>query len=456
MNVLFLTPDAVGGTLVQRLLTIYMQFHEFDRPIINIGHVELGLEKYFCPSFNREILRAKGDTKNHQHQTLAQIRDTLESVDHYKIAKLPYYNILGRQDPADQQVPFYQYLNDNFFIISCRRENLFEHALSWGLNKITHSLNVYSTANKVQAFGQFYINPVKIDPLSLEQSLNSYRQYVTWCDTYFRVASFYVYEKHLPDIEKYILSLPIFHRQAKLRTWEDVYGQSLQNWNKCHFYRSDLGSLDSLTPLIADAVADTKPGLQIGKSTDHKQTQVWWSKFRDDYNTVKDESWPNVNTIDDWENLPISVRDECRHVHKITYWLDTIKIHAHDVAGKYGSNDLTTSTQHFTAVEDVTKYLPSSHQTFINSHIAKYQAAQQSIEKMVELNILPTPVPIKKQTLSEKSRIIANFDECMDVYNQWIARNPGIAHEVKKQDLEKQINQEREFWFENTLRDRLS
>ena len=35
MNVLILTPDAVGSTLLQRMLTIYMQFHDFNRPVIN-------------------------------------------------------------------------------------------------------------------------------------------------------------------------------------------------------------------------------------------------------------------------------------------------------------------------------------------------------------------------------------------------------------------------------------
>jgi hypothetical protein len=40
MNILILTPDAVGSTLLQRVLTMYMQFHEFDRPVINLH--ELG------------------------------------------------------------------------------------------------------------------------------------------------------------------------------------------------------------------------------------------------------------------------------------------------------------------------------------------------------------------------------------------------------------------------------
>ena len=42
MNVLVLTPDAVGSTLIQRLLTIYMQLNQFDRPVINLHELSKG------------------------------------------------------------------------------------------------------------------------------------------------------------------------------------------------------------------------------------------------------------------------------------------------------------------------------------------------------------------------------------------------------------------------------
>ena len=47
MNVLILTPDGVGSTLLQRVLTISMQLHEFDRPVINLHELTNGLEKYY-------------------------------------------------------------------------------------------------------------------------------------------------------------------------------------------------------------------------------------------------------------------------------------------------------------------------------------------------------------------------------------------------------------------------
>jgi hypothetical protein len=56
MNVLILTPDAVGSTLLQRMLTIYMQFHDFGRPVINLNELSNGLIKYYSPEFGRELV----------------------------------------------------------------------------------------------------------------------------------------------------------------------------------------------------------------------------------------------------------------------------------------------------------------------------------------------------------------------------------------------------------------
>jgi plasmid replication initiation protein len=56
MNVLILTPDAVGSTLLQRMLTIYMQFHQLGRPVINLHELTNGLAKYYSPEFNQELV----------------------------------------------------------------------------------------------------------------------------------------------------------------------------------------------------------------------------------------------------------------------------------------------------------------------------------------------------------------------------------------------------------------
>ena len=245
MNVLILTPDAVGSTLLQRLLTIYMQFHEFDQPVINLHELTNGILPYWNAEFNREML-GKPDTSTGQRgyfQTLEEVVDILESVTHYKTARVAAYHIRNRQDTIQQQLPFYNYLNENFFIISCRRQNVFEHGLSWALNKISTKLNVYSSEEKISTFLDMYKNPINVDTESMLSSLTNYRLYLKWCDDHFNVASYFQYDEHIPNIEKYILDLPIFAGQKKLNSWQDTFGQEFNDWNRCHFMMADIGIL---------------------------------------------------------------------------------------------------------------------------------------------------------------------------------------------------------------------
>jgi hypothetical protein len=203
MNVLILTPDAVGSTLLQRVITIYMQFHEYDKPVINLHELTNGIIKYYSQDFGREILgkpQGNYDPDNY-HQSLQEIQDLLKSADHYKVSRLAQY-------PVSEQIPFFQYLDDNFFVISCRRHNVFEHALSWGITKITKKLNVYSAQDKISTFFDLYRNRIELDTTALIASLDSYRDYLRWSDDNFSVGSYFYYDQHLENLERYILNLP--------------------------------------------------------------------------------------------------------------------------------------------------------------------------------------------------------------------------------------------------------
>jgi hypothetical protein len=242
MNVLILTPDAVGSTLLQRLITIYMQFHHYDRPVINLHELTNGLVKYHNAAFDQDVLGKKEGSWGY-YQSLEQVVELLSSVNHYKTSRLAHYHIQNRQDSIEQQIPFYQYLNDNFYIISCRRHNLFEHALSWCLNKITKKLNVYNANEKINSFFDLYKTGLDIDPNSLVQTLNAYKHYIKWCNDHFNIASYFYYEEHLLSIEKYILALPIFSQQQSLLTWKDNFDIDFGTWNRYHYVASDLGTL---------------------------------------------------------------------------------------------------------------------------------------------------------------------------------------------------------------------
>jgi hypothetical protein len=359
MNVLLLTPDAVGSTLLQRLITIYMQFHEFDQPVINLHELTNGIIKYYSPDFNREIL-GKPNRAGQEwgyFQSLREIVDMLSSVDHYKTSRLAEYHIKQRQDSIADQTPFYQYLNEKFFIISCRRRNLLEHALSWGLNKITKKLNVYSADEKISSFYDIYKNKVELDLEAFLGSLERYQSYLQWSENNFSISSYFYYEDHIDNIEKYILNLPVFSNQSQQITWKDKYNIDFSEWNLSHYYISNIGSLALDYPEQLSALTNS--------------------------GSVNDQAH---------ELLPIN------------------------------SKNLVTK-------------LPTDQQHHIKAYLKEYITAQNSIQKMTELGILVTPVPIKKQTFLEKKFMIKNFDQCVSVFNQWAEQNSTIAKPYESKDL---------------------
>ena len=442
MNVLLLTPDAVGGTLLHTLLSVYMQFHEFDRPVVSLNDLVLGVEKNWHTDFNREILRT------HAHyQPLDEIQQLVHSVDHYKVAKLTQYNIRRRKDSIAQQVEFYNYLNDNFFVIACRRDNVFEHSLSWALNKITNRLNVYSFNEKVSAFAHIYSDGVKIDPISLVRSLDDYKEFLQWCDDNFSVASYYRYEQNLHNIENYILDLPIFNGQSKKKSWQDVYDISFNDWNRYHYLSSDIGGLAMQD---SSAFKNLAAPHQVPSTREQinytKEKQEALEFFIADYRAVADQHWPQIHSLSDYENLPDRIKHECEHVHCITYHLDTIRLHINAEKSLYSSTNSITTVDSAPAYQKLSQAIQTRNQYFLDKHHSKYHVAAESISHMRDLGLLVKTIPVKKQTLAEKAFIVKNFNQCVDIYNEWASKNPSIGSVVTVDDLTQQSIQELESW----------
>jgi len=267
MNVLILTPDRVGSTLLQRLITVYMAAHEFDKPVINLHELSNGLMKYYSPTFNQEVLGKPNDNKKWRYyQSLSEIVELLNSTDHYKTSRLAHYHIKNRQDSMADQVLFYNYLNDNFFIISAQRDNLLEHALSWGINTHSKKLNVYTHQEKVETFQNIYRNRIMLDTQILIKYLNQYVEYLAWVDNHFTVSSYFKYDQHLSRIEDYILGLDIFSNQPKKKSWNDIFKLEFNDWNRCHYLVSDLSGISSQVadrPLLTFDAQPTEQNFQI-------------------------------------------------------------------------------------------------------------------------------------------------------------------------------------------------
>jgi hypothetical protein len=186
----------------------------------------------------------------------------------------------------------------------------------------------------------------------------SYVEYLAWCDQYFLVSNHFNYEQDVPNIERYILDLPVFASQPKKITWSDTYGQDFSDWNRCHYMGSDIGTL---------ALSNNRAPLQL------------------------------------------------------TY-------------------------EPLTASQQLIEHLPAAHKEFYSAHKQKYFQTQDSIMQMEKLGILPSGVPIKKQTMREKQYLVRNFDQCVQVYNEWIKEHYPEGKPIESSYLQLCADREQQQW----------
>lgn len=237
MNVLILTPDRVGSTLLQRLTTVYANINETQTlPTINLHELTNGLVEYQHPKFGTVL--GKKDGGWGYHQSLHEIATMLQSAQHGIVSRLAHYHIKNRKDSHAEQLDFYRYLNENFYIIAARRKNLFEHAMSWCIAAESKKLNVYSIEEKHRVFEKIVRNGVHVQAESMEKYLNQYDEYLDWVDCHFNVNSYFEYERDLPNIENYILNTSVFREFDIIKDWEYRFGISWNNWNRMHYLLS--------------------------------------------------------------------------------------------------------------------------------------------------------------------------------------------------------------------------
>jgi hypothetical protein len=238
MNVLILTPDRVGSTLLQRLITVYANINEnYDPLTINLHELTNGLVSYKNDTFNKQILGKKEGGWGY-HQTLQSISGLIDNCGHDIVSRLAHYHIKNRNDNVNDQLAFYKYLNENFYIIAARRNNLFEHAMSWCIAVESKKLNVYSFDEKYKTYNDIIKNPVAVQAEMVEKYLMQYKQYMDWVDRHFQVNSYFEYERDLPNIEQYILNLRVFQNIQKPLTWVDRWDISWADWNRMHYLLS--------------------------------------------------------------------------------------------------------------------------------------------------------------------------------------------------------------------------
>jgi len=238
MNVLILTPDRVGSTLLQRLVTIYANINENYNPLtINLHELTNGIVSYDHSAFKQNVLGKKENGWGY-HQSLQTVAGMISTCDHDVVSRLAHYHLKARKDSTSDQLAFYRYLNENFYIIAARRNNLFEHAMSWCIAVESKKLNVYSFDEKYKTYSDILKNPVTVQAEMIEKYLNQYREYMDWVDSNFQVNSYFEYERDMPNIEQYILNLRVFQQFKNPLTWADRWDISWADWNRMHYLLS--------------------------------------------------------------------------------------------------------------------------------------------------------------------------------------------------------------------------
>jgi acetone carboxylase gamma subunit len=130
-------------------------------------------------------------------------------------------------------------------VISAQRENLLEHALSWCIYVVSRNLNVYSAQDKFHHFARVYQDRITVDRTNLLRYLDTYVEYLDWVNRHFHVNSYFVYDQHIGNLEKYILDLPVFNTQKKKITWQDSFDIEFADWNRCHYLCSDMSGIST-------------------------------------------------------------------------------------------------------------------------------------------------------------------------------------------------------------------
>ena len=195
MNTLILTPDGVGSTILQRLITMALYLEKI--PVINTHELTNGL-----------VLKnnvANKDFNLGYTQTLDQIINILNKSykDTQLVSRLAKYHLDSRKDALLKQEKFFSFLN-NFYQkkIMCVRENIFEYAMSWSIRHKSGVLNVYGRQDREKV-----IQVSEVDENYFIKKCQEYVDYQLWIEQYFPDVEKISYEKLVTDSDTVVEQL---------------------------------------------------------------------------------------------------------------------------------------------------------------------------------------------------------------------------------------------------------
>ena len=222
-NYLILTPDGVGSTYLQRVLTVYLQSAGLDywntHELLNgLGLSEGNLYK---------------DWSFQYLQTIPEICSLLESTSNSLVSRIAQYHITNRltENRKEDYQQLYDVCNKKFAnIFYCTRDP-FEYALSWSIRNNTDTLNVYSIKERISVHGEDVKQTVDLGYFN--QKLEQYSAYEYWAEDNFNITRAVNYDNNHRDVDSMMKELTGLDHNV-----EDRFGISLQDYSTVRYMTS--------------------------------------------------------------------------------------------------------------------------------------------------------------------------------------------------------------------------
>ena len=195
MKYLVLTPDGVGSTFLQRLLTIILNLNGED--VLNSHEILNGLELT-----DDKITRSR---QAHYNQNVDQITNILKTnKSKFLVSRMAKYHLDNRNHTTGEQKKLIDFIK-NFYDVKliCMRRNVFEYALSWSIRDQSGYLNVYSLKQKQEVRKKQDVN-INF----FKKKLTEYKQYINWVEEHFNNTDnveYIFYEDLINDTDKYLI-----------------------------------------------------------------------------------------------------------------------------------------------------------------------------------------------------------------------------------------------------------
>ena len=303
MNYLILTPDGVGSTILQRLLTIALSLEKV--PVVNTHELTNGIELTKTNSILKKLPQTYLQDLKTIENILLQCDKKLDIV-----SRLAKYHMDARQDQQKNADEFYKFCNKFFKRrIICLRKNIFEYAMSWSIREQSGVLNIYKREDRKKV-----LSVTKVDEDYFLKKCQEYVQYITWTENNFSVTDKVYYEDLITNTDTVIDKLTGYSKTFEKTLNSPLFKVLQTEYNFINNIPLDKKTIIPLVKYkrIANDLVDNNimPNHPIKNSTlFDKKAQI--SNFQNCldkfYVFAKNHNWINQSnaTFDFWSNRDV-------------------------------------------------------------------------------------------------------------------------------------------------------